>query len=265
MKRAAVLAGLGGISLVGYLVAATPAFSVAPSTTLPNVHAAPVVYRVHLSDAGRPVGIPRSGALVAQKAVTSLSNARALARVAALPVFVPGRVLRVLTKTAVRPIAYRIQRVPSSHLYIGSTRVLQYGRDGAYRLYFHVVERGSRIVATELVKRTLVARARPEIVAYGTLPPPPPPPTVGPHGTRIPGWIAALNWHALAMCESGGNPRAIGWGVYGLYQFELSTWYSVGGVGNPVDASIAEQTYRAELLYLRSGASPWACGYTLSS
>lgn len=77
-----------------------------------------------------------------------------------------------------------------------------------------------------------------------------------------------LNWAALAQCESGGNPRAIGGGgkYRGLYQFLLSTWHSVGGSGDPIDASPSEQTYRAQILYRRSGSGQWgACGHTLYS
>jgi uncharacterized protein YabE (DUF348 family) len=72
-----------------------------------------------------------------------------------------------------------------------------------------------------------------------------------------------LNWAALARCESGRNPHAIngGDGYYGLYQFSPGTWHAVGGHGVASKASQAEQTYRAELLYKRSGAGQWpACG-----
>jgi resuscitation-promoting factor RpfB len=70
-----------------------------------------------------------------------------------------------------------------------------------------------------------------------------------------------LNWAALARCESGGNPRAVNpAGYYGLYQFSVSTWRSVGGSGNPVDASPAEQTARAQTLYNKAGAGQWGCG-----
>ncbi len=68
---------------------------------------------------------------------------------------------------------------------------------------------------------------------------------------------------AIAACESGGNPRAIGGGgLYrGKYQFSLSTWASVGGSGDPAAAPEAEQDMRAALLYARAGAAPWpVCG-----
>lgn len=72
-----------------------------------------------------------------------------------------------------------------------------------------------------------------------------------------------LDWAALARCESGGNPGAVsGNGLYyGLYQFSLGTWRSVGGSGSPAAASASEQTARAQALYARTGASSWpSCG-----
>ena len=68
---------------------------------------------------------------------------------------------------------------------------------------------------------------------------------------------------AIAACESGGNPRAIGGGgLYrGKYQFDRGTWASVGGSGDPAAASEAEQDKRAAILYSRAGSSPWpVCG-----
>jgi hypothetical protein len=77
-----------------------------------------------------------------------------------------------------------------------------------------------------------------------------------------------LNWAALANCEAGGNPQAYNPAgpFYGLYQFMESTWQAVGGVGLPTDASASEQTYRAQILYNRSGAGQWpVCGHYLFS
>ena len=75
-----------------------------------------------------------------------------------------------------------------------------------------------------------------------------------------------LNWTALAKCESGGNPHAVNpAGYYGLYQFAMSSWQSVGGQGDPRNSSVDEQTYRAKLLYKAAGGdSPWpTCGHYL--
>ena len=68
---------------------------------------------------------------------------------------------------------------------------------------------------------------------------------------------------AIAACESGGNPSAIGGGgaYRGKYQFDYATWASVGGSGDPAAAPEAEQDMRAQMLLNRSGTSPWpVCG-----
>lgn len=68
---------------------------------------------------------------------------------------------------------------------------------------------------------------------------------------------------AIAACESGGDPTAVdASGTYrGKYQFDLGTWASVGGSGDPAAAPEAEQDYRAALLLSQSGSSPWpVCG-----
>ncbi|GAA1596199.1 hypothetical protein GCM10009789_57680 [Kribbella sancticallisti] len=69
-------------------------------------------------------------------------------------------------------------------------------------------------------------------------------------------------WRKVANCESSGNPRAVNpAGYYGLFQFDLQTWRSVGGSGNPAKASAAEQLMRAKKLYSQRGAQPWpVCG-----
>jgi hypothetical protein len=80
--------------------------------------------------------------------------------------------------------------------------------------------------------------------------------------SAIPSGVRNLNWYALARCESGNDPHAVSpAGYYGLYQFDLRTWRSVGGSGYPHHASATEQLYRAHLLYLSRGAQPWpVCG-----
>lgn len=68
---------------------------------------------------------------------------------------------------------------------------------------------------------------------------------------------------AIATCESGGDPTAIGGGgLYrGKYQFSRETWTAVGGSGDPAAAPEAEQDRRAALLYEQSGPGQWpVCG-----
>jgi hypothetical protein len=70
-------------------------------------------------------------------------------------------------------------------------------------------------------------------------------------------------WSALRMCESSNRPNAVSrTGKYrGLYQFDLPTWKSVGGKGDPAKATRAEQHKRAMILYSKRGWQPWYhCG-----
>jgi hypothetical protein len=73
-------------------------------------------------------------------------------------------------------------------------------------------------------------------------------------GAKLP-----LALRRVAECESGGNPRAVSAGgrYRGKYQFSIDTWQSLGGEGDPVDASEAEQDRIALKLYRRSGTAPW--------
>jgi hypothetical protein len=74
----------------------------------------------------------------------------------------------------------------------------------------------------------------------------------------IPAHIAAI-----AACESGGNPQAVGGGgqYRGMFQMTYSSWAAAGGAGDPAAASVAEQVKRAEILYAQAGPGQWAaCG-----
>ena len=66
--------------------------------------------------------------------------------------------------------------------------------------------------------------------------------------------------YSVVMCESAGNARAISRaGYYGLWQFDLATWQSVGGTGLPSNASVEEQMARARALFDARGWQPWGC------
>jgi len=71
---------------------------------------------------------------------------------------------------------------------------------------------------------------------------------------------SATDWASLRQCESSGDYSIdTGNGYYGAYQFDQSTWNSVGGAGSPADAAKSEQDYRALYLYRMRGWSPWVC------
>ena len=161
------------------------------------------------------------------------------------------------------PVTY----VDDGSLYRGTTKVVRAGSPG-------LVEREVRVVLVdgvaeqeEVLSERVISEPEVRVIARGTKTPPPAPAasTASRGGSSVsaPSGTGGLNWAALARCESGGNPRAVSAsGTYrGLYQFSMSTWRGVGGVGDPIDASPAEQTNRAQILYSRSGASPWPhCG-----
>ncbi len=82
----------------------------------------------------------------------------------------------------------------------------------------------------------------------------------------IPARVLRLNWTALARCESGNRPTAVNrrGRYYGLFQFNVRTWRAVGGAGYPHRAPRAEQTLRAQKLFLSRGSRPWpVCGRRL--
>jgi hypothetical protein len=77
------------------------------------------------------------------------------------------------------------------------------------------------------------------------------------------GSVAGAGMQAIAACESGGDPHAIGGGgaFRGKYQFTYQTWAAVGGSGDPAAAPEAEQDRRAAQLMATSGRQNWpVCG-----
>jgi uncharacterized protein YabE (DUF348 family) len=157
---------------------------------------------------------------------------------------------RTVTKSV--PIAYRVEKVRTDSVYVGETRIVHYGQPGVRVDSYRLTWRNKHLVGRRLVASHLRSRPIAQVEQVGTKARPQQSPSAD-----------GLNWQALANCESSGNPRAVSSnGAYrGLYQFTMSTWASVGGSGDPIDASPSEQTYRAQLLYRRSGDSVWpVCG-----
>jgi uncharacterized protein YabE (DUF348 family) len=142
--------------------------------------------------------------------------------------------------------------VPTTKLKPGRRKVVREGRPGVREVVAVKTLHNGEPVKYRVVKKKMVRDPRPRRVL------------VGRKAYAVAG-ADGLNWGALANCESGGNPRAVNpAGYYGLYQFDLGTWRSVGGSGLPTAASAGEQTYRAKLLYKQRGRSPWpTCGRLL--
>jgi uncharacterized protein YabE (DUF348 family) len=186
---------------------------------------------------------------------TSLQPGQELTDQARLQVF------RVTTQQVVvtSAIPHRTVQTQDPGSPVGTQKVTQKGVDGQQATTFAVTYTDGAETGRQQVSTTVVKPAVDQLVTVGTQPAPAAPAT--PAGSGPAPSADGLNWGALAKCESGGNPQAYNpAGYYGLYQFSKSTWASVGGSGDPRNASAAEQTARAQALYARSGASQWGCG-----
>jgi uncharacterized protein YabE (DUF348 family) len=160
---------------------------------------------------------------------------------------------RMVTRSIAIP--FRTKHVRTSSLYVGESEITRHGEPGVRLETYRLTWKNHRLVHQRLVHSRLRSHPVAEIVSVGTTPRP-----------QYAPFHDGLNWPALANCESGGNPRSVsGNGEYrGLYQFTYGSWASVGGSGDPIDASSSEQTYRAQLLYRRAGDSVWpVCGHYL--
>ena len=173
------------------------------------------------------------------------------------------RVTRVSTvrTTETVAVAFGTERREDADLFKGETKTLQAGKAGSVRRTVETVYADGALEKRSVLSSTTLSAPVTRILAVGTKARPA---AASSNARRSTGGSAdSLNWPALARCESGGNPRAVSSsGKYrGLYQFSMATWRSVGGQGDPIDNSAGEQTYRAKVLYERSGAGQWPhCG-----
>jgi resuscitation-promoting factor RpfB len=152
-----------------------------------------------------------------------------------------------------RTLAFTTRSTRTDSLDKGTTKVTTKGKPGTAKTTYLVTYVNGKATRRKVLTTVVVTRPVDQVQQVGTR-------VVSAAPTSGDG----LNWAALAQCESGGNPRAVNpAGYYGLYQFSLATWQRVGGSGNPIDASPAEQLMRAKMLYARGGASQWGCGQHL--
>jgi uncharacterized protein YabE (DUF348 family) len=218
---------------------------------------------VQVLDAGKVQKLTTNALLVSEVLAEAKVTLRPADKLSA-PLTAPVVDRQVLTVTRIDgksvteevAIPFDTVRRADASLYKGDTRVVREGKVGVLHKTYRLTYTNGSLTERELVSSKRTADPVDQIVAYGTKDRP----SYG--GRSVPG-TDHLNWHALARCESGGNPRAIGGGgaYRGMYQFAMSTWRGVGGSGDPIDASPAEQTYRAKLLYKRSGRGAWPhCG-----
>ncbi|CAG6399358.1 resuscitation-promoting factor [Actinacidiphila cocklensis] len=175
-------------------------------------------------------------------------------------------VARVRTAQATRrePVPYRVVRHRDPSLPRGTTVVDVAGRAGLRELRYDVRTVDGVASATRVVRSRVTRAPVAEVRRVGTgRPARSPRPRVTSGTSRASAASPGLDWHALALCESGGRPHVVDpSGRYGgLYQFDVRTWRGLGGRGLPQNAGPAEQTVRAQRLYATRGTAPWpVCG-----
>jgi resuscitation-promoting factor RpfB len=153
------------------------------------------------------------------------------------------------------PIDYRTVETEDPNAFEDDETVTQEGGEGEQVTTFRVTVTDGVETGREQLATTVTREPVDELVTVGT--------KERPVSAGNKPSADGLNWAALAACESGGRPTAVSSsGTYrGMYQFSQGTWNAVGGSGDPAAASADEQTYRAQLLYQRSGAGQWPhCG-----
>lgn len=154
-------------------------------------------------------------------------------------------------------LSYETEEIDDPDLSEGETRVIQSGQNGIVENTVYVQMRGGQVLVSSVVGEEVIEEPLTEIIAVGS-------------GTAEESDDADADeeadlssldetWAALAQCESGGNPSAVSanGSYYGLYQFSLSTWQSLGGTGLPSEADVETQTEMAKKLQERSGWGQW--------
>jgi resuscitation-promoting factor RpfB len=154
-----------------------------------------------------------------------------------------------------------VKKVEDSSMLQGKTTVEHKGAAGTKIIVYEIRTVDGKQQPSKKISEKVTKKPTTQIVRVGTKAPTTTHQPVS-GGTKqdtsfwtLGGW----DWKYLAQCESGLNPRASNGTHFGLYQFSLSTWQSVGGSGDPRDASEQEQTQRAYTLIQRSGPGQWTC------
>ena len=171
----------------------------------------------------------------------------------------------------------------SGDLSEGETKVATAGVDGVVRTTYEVTTVGGKEVSRTPVAQVVVTQKVDEVVLVGTgaakkqeskpeqsqgqaPAPSASSESSGGSGGSASGGSAGTTggevgddvWAQLAKCESGGNPATnTGNGFYGMYQFTLETWQSLGGTGYPHEADAATQTAMAKKLQAQAGWGQW--------
>jgi uncharacterized protein YabE (DUF348 family) len=155
------------------------------------------------------------------------------------------------------PIPHQVVHQKDPGMPVGTSRIVAPGNDGVLMSTYALTLVNGQVTEKKLLGQAITVQPQQGVIADGAATP------VASATSAIGPASSGLNWAGLAKCESGGNPHSVSADgrYYGLYQFSLSTWASVGGSGRPSDASPDEQTSRAQILLNRGGRGQWpVCG-----
>ena len=228
---------------------------------------------VSLSDAGAPAAPVKTGARTVADVLTGLNAPLGpndtVVPDASTPVTDGLQItvfrISIANRTDTVDVAPADQQVDDPNLNKGSTAVAQQGVPGKTQVVTQVTTVNGHEHERKELSRTVVSEPTPSITHVGSKS------TLDVQGSRVffHDTEFGVNWDGMAYCESTNNPKAVNnpsgyLSTYGLFQFDIPTWESVGGSGNPLDASPEEQLMRAKLLYQSRGLEPWLCGYAAS-
>jgi uncharacterized protein YabE (DUF348 family) len=120
------------------------------------------------------------------------------------------------TETKEVSIPFQTTQVSNPNAYTGTSSVTTEGVDGEETITYAVLVVNGVKQSPKQVSEAVTRKPVNEVVSMGT--------------EALPTSASDLDWSALANCESGGNPAEdTGNGFYGMYQFTVSTWDSLGG------------------------------------
>ncbi|GAA2105246.1 MULTISPECIES: resuscitation-promoting factor [Brevibacterium] len=244
----------------------------------------------------KPVEITAATAQeVIDEAGVKLGKTDTLSLPASAPVTDGGVVEVLRTKTEdkkeTETVKKKVTEKKDDSLERGKREVETKGKDGSKEIVFSVTTVNGEVVVKDKKSEKVVEKPVDEVVRVGTKAPEPAPAPKEDEGSgsgdggsdggsdegssggggdysgdlskaEIEEMLGGpgSRWHKIAKCESEFNPRAVNPnGHYGLFQFKLATWQSVGGSGNPIDASPQEQFKRAKILQQKAGWGQWAC------
>ncbi|MGR6091587.1 ubiquitin-like domain-containing protein [Brevibacterium sp. CSND-B09] len=188
-------------------------------------------------------------------------------------------------------IKAKVETKKSDSLYEGETKVETEGKDGEKQVTYKVKTINGEEVKKEKKDEKVLSEPKTKVVIQGTKNKEEPADTGGSDsgdsgdsgsgdsgdsgdsstgggsggGSMSTAEIKAMlggpgsKWYQVVECESNFDPKASNGTHFGLFQFLPQTWHSMGGSGNPSDASPQEQFQRAKKLQAEAGWGQWTC------